>query len=226
MTPNPTPRVSPKGLEFESLKGKLSRRPVLGPNETSISDPSQPNVATPPEPSSARSGEQPAGVGESTPEPSTSAKQPVVGGERTLTSPTSRRRGPSPKKSGAAGRRAEPSVGEVQPARRRVAFTLPVDLRDALAERARDSTQAEVIFDAIETHLDDIPALLIQAHPVPAGRLFERTRREPQQHRVPTTVWMSMQNVANIDELAAKHHAATRTQLLEVVLRRYLQSVQ
>lgn len=225
MTPSSTPRVSPKGLEFESLKGKLSRRPVLGPHETPISDPSQPNVSPPPEPALPGSGEQQAAAGESSPAPSTSGEQPTGGG-RTGTSPASRRRGPSSKGSGAAGRRTEASVSEVQSARRRVAFTLPVDLRDALAERARDSTQAEVIFDAIETHLDDIPALLSEAQPVQAGRLFERTRREPQQHRVPTTVWMSVQNVANIDELAAEHQAATRTQLLEVVLRRYLQSVQ
>ena len=78
---------------------------------------------------------------------------------------------------------------------------MPVDLRDALAEAARASSQAEVIFDAIEANLEDIPQLLAEAGATEGGGLFERSRRGPAQHRVPTTVWMSVPNVARIDEL-------------------------
>lgn len=200
-----TPRINPKGLEFESLKGKLARRTAPA-------------------------------------EPATEAA-----GAGTATAPAARRPRPearnSPARSSgarpAAGRRGQgsgrSSTGQVvgergrqsdlanRPDRRRVAFTLPVDLRDALAEAARASSQAEVIFDAIEANLEDIPQLLAEAGATEGGGLFERSRRGPAQHRVPTTVWMSVPNVARIDELVEEHQAATRTQLLEVVLRRYLQ---
>ena len=82
-----------------------------------------------------------------------------------------------------------------------------------------------MIFDAIEAHLDDLPELVAAAQVSEGGGLFERTRRGPAQHRLPTTVWMSVPNVARIDELVAEHQAVTRTQLLEVVLRQYLQPV-
>ena len=198
-----TPRINPKGLEFESLKGKLARRP------TPSTAPTDPAEATPAAPAPAVF------------EPRATAR---------AAQPRSPRRRPMPdRESGlssgrrAVGERSRQSDLANQPDRRRVAFTLPTDLRDALGDRARGSSQAEVIFDAIEASLDDIPELLAEAGAGESGGLFERSRRGPAQHRVQTTVWMSVPNVARIDELVEEHQAATRTQLLEVVLRRYLQ---
>ena len=202
MTSSPdTPRVNPKGLEFESLKGKLARRTA----------PAQPAA----EPAGPRTAPGPA-----SPRPRSTLQSEPQSQKRAL-GRGSGSRGAGP----VVGERTRQSELANRPERRRVAFTLPADLRDALADRARDSSQAEVIFDAIEANLDDLPELVAAAQVSEGGGLFERTRRGPAQHRLPTTVWMSVPNVARIDELVAEHQAATRTQLLEVVLREYLQPV-
>lgn len=205
MTSSPdTPRVNPKGLEFESLKGKLARR------------------AAPAEPAGEPSGPR-ATTGSVAPSPRAATRPSQSGLPRSVTAG-----GRTPGTRGArqaVGERGRQSELANRPERRRVAFTLPADLRDALAERARESSQAEVIFDAIEAHLDELPELVAAAGASEGGGLFERTRRGRAQHRLPTTVWMSVPNVARIDELVAEHQAATRTQLLEVVLREYLQPV-
>lgn len=133
--------------------------------------------------------------------------------------PADRRRTPAP----AAGERA--MVGE----RRRMVFTLPADLRNALVEHGRHHsvTQADVIFDAIEVHLSDLPRLIRQAQPSSDSKMFQRQPRDQSgQPRVTVSVWMSAVNVGHLDALTAKFKAASRTQLLEVALRQHLTSAE
>ena len=109
--------------------------------------------------------------------------------------------------------------------RRRLAFTLPIDLRDAFtAAAAQDSTQAEVIFDAIEGALDELPGLLRDDRDDDPAGLFQRRHRAQPAPRVTLSVWMSTDNLTAIDRLTAQHKASSRTRLIEVALRRHLLS--
>ena len=119
------------------------------------------------------------------------------------------------------------TVREPQPIRPRrrphTVFYLPLDLSKELRElaRSRNKTNADVIFDALESTLEELPELLKP----PAGGedgMFTRTPTKPVGQKVQISGRMQEDNLAIIDRLVDQHGAESRSQLIEVALRAYL----
>jgi hypothetical protein len=139
---------------------------------------------------------------------------------------------PSPKTEPEASTRpaatAEPDAAREpqsdRPRRRpHTVFYLPLDLSKELRElaRSRNMTNADVIFDALESTLEELPELLKP----PAGGergMFTRTPTKPVGQKVQISGRIQEDNLAIIDRLVDQHGAESRSQLIEVALRAYL----
>lgn len=137
-------------------------------------------------------------------------------------------------RSSSAQSAAQPSVlsstrSESLKSRRRrpnTVFYVSIDVSRQLREFARryDKTNADVIFDALEANLDELPALLSSARH-PSGdddKVFARTQPKPIGQKVQLTGVVHDSNLAIIDRLVEQHDADSRSQLIEVALRAYL----
>lgn len=106
-------------------------------------------------------------------------------------------------------------------------FYLPLDLSKVLREfaRSRNKTNANVIFDALESTLEELPQLL---KPPAEGEgddrhgMFTRTPSKPVGQKVQISGRIQEDNLAIIDRLVDQHGAESRSQLVEVALRAYL----
>lgn len=115
-----------------------------------------------------------------------------------------------------------------KPRRRRpnTVFYVAIDVSHRLREFARrhNKTNADVIFDALEANLEELPALLSSARH-PSGdddKVFARTQPKPVGQKVQLTGVVHDSNLAIIDRLVEQHDAESRSQLIEVALRAYL----
>lgn len=169
-------------------------------------------------------GRRPTAVSTPAASPAPGAAEPVAAAEPQQ-SPRSQ---PEPVPAPGAGS-GVPSVREQQPARLRrrphTVFYLPVDLSKELRELARseNKTNADVIFDALESTLEELPELLKP----PAGGedgMFTRTPTKPVGQKVQITGRIQEDNLTIIDRLVDQHGAESRSQLVEVALRGYLSS--
>jgi hypothetical protein len=124
----------------------------------------------------------------------------------------------------------EPQPEPVRPRRRpHTVFYLPLDLSKELRElaRSRNKTNADVIFDALESTLEELPQLL--KPPAGGGEaseanhgMFTRTPTKPVGQKVQISGRIQEDNLAIIDQLVDQHGAESRSQLVEVALRAYL----
>ncbi len=116
------------------------------------------------------------------------------------------------------------------PPRRRphTVFYLPLNLSTKLREfaRRRNKTNADVIFDALESTLEELPQLL---RPPAEGEgidvshgMFTRTPTKPVGQKVQISGRIQEDNLAIIDRLVEQHSAESRSHLVEVALRAYL----
>lgn len=133
----------------------------------------------------------------------------------------------------AASNLARPgAVREPPPAspRRRphTVFYLPLDLSNDLREfaRSRNKTNADVIFDALESTLEELPQLM---RPSDGGEatdgtqgMFTRVPAKPVGQKVQISGRIQDDNLAVIDQLVKQHGAESRSHLVEVALRAYL----
>lgn len=139
---------------------------------------------------------------------------------------------------------AEPPVQSVPPAvdppttqppkppkRRRAALgprpttvSVPADLVPLWRERARleNVSQADVLFDAIEAHLEQLPALISAEQTVPAGGLFERSKRRGKVLLAGVSLRLSASTDQALGDVEQECGAASRSQLVTVALRAYL----
>lgn len=130
----------------------------------------------------------------------------------------------------AAARDAEASGARPRSPRRRphTVFYLPLDLSKELREfaRSRNKTNADVIFDALESSLEELPQLLKPAAGGVDGDasqgVFTRTPAKPVGQKVQISGRIQDDNLTIIDRLVDQHGAESRSQLVEVALRAYL----
>lgn len=107
-------------------------------------------------------------------------------------------------------------------------FYLPLDLSKELREfaRSRNKTNADVIFDALESTLEELPQLLKPAAGPAAGDagqgVFTRTPAKPVGQKVQISGRIQDDNLTIIDRLVDQHGAESRSHLVEVALRAYL----
>lgn len=87
----------------------------------------------------------------------------------------------------------------------------------------RGRTNATVVYDAIESFLSELPALLAARHstptPTPGGGLFVRQTADAHDDtRIPWTFKVTPTNRAVLDGLVDRLGAASRSELVSVVL--------
>jgi hypothetical protein len=104
--------------------------------------------------------------------------------------------------------------------------SVPADLVPLWRERARHEnvSQADVLFDAIEAHLDELTELISAEQTVPSGGLFERSKRRGKVLLAGVSLRLSASTDQALADLEREYGAASRSQLVTVALRRYLQS--
>lgn len=122
---------------------------------------------------------------------------------------------------------AQPAAdGQARPQRRRdhTVFYLPIEVSDRLRDVARrqNKTNADVIFDAIEAALPELPSLLAQPSSQRDGGVFDRRVMKPVGQKVQISAVISGRNLAVIDQMVADHGADSRSQLVEASLNVYL----
>ena len=238
--------ITPRGFEPRSLKNTLARRPTRPPSQT------PPEHASP---SQASQGESPVDVARSaaaTDAPETTEAAALHTGERatgeTAPLPASSERASAPPRVPAkqsrsragqtrhGGRGEAAGSGTASPAgartrprapRGQIVFYLPVDLSRRLRAVAHQEskTHADVIFDAIESRLDDLDALLHTEEPTPAVGVFTRAEAKPAEPKVQVSGQIRADNLKVIDRLVEQHGADSRSQLVEVALRAHLDGV-
>ena len=239
--------ITPRGFAPRSLKNSLGRRRTVLPAQTSPAQAS-PGQASP--------GQSPAGVdrlGAATTAQDSVEPTPDVVGERAAGEPAplpasaaQPSRAPAKQQPrsrasktghGAQHERAPRAAGTGSPAdartrprapRGQIVFYLPVELSRQLraAAQQQSKTHADVIFDAIESRLEDLDALLHDAEsaPPPAG-VFTRSDAKPAEPKVQVSGQIRADNLKVIDQLVEQHGADSRSQLVEVALRAHLDGV-
>ena len=234
--------ITPRGFEPRSLKNSLGRRSTVPPARTppgqaspgqSPADIDRPGAAT-----TAQDSVEPTSdvvaqrdAGESAPLPASAAqadRAPAKQQPRSRASKTGH---------GAQHERAPRSAGTGKPAdartrprapRGQIVFYLPVELSRQLRSAAhqQSKTHADVIFDAIESRLDDLDALLHEAESTPpAAGVFTRSDAKPAEPKVQVSGQIRADNLKVIDRLVEQHGADSRSQLVEVALRAHLDDV-
>lgn len=142
--------------------------------------------------------------------------------------PAANRPEPAPAAAPEPAAAREPQPEATRPRRRpHTVFYLPLDLSKELRElaRRRNKTNADVIFDALESTLEELPQLL---NPQAGGEadsshgMFTRTPTKPVGQKVQISGRIQDDNLAIIDRLVNQHGAESRSQLVEVALRAYL----
>lgn len=188
--------IKPRGLQPKDLKNTLGRRPTA----TATSPP-----AVEAAPAAARA--------EPTPMSDLAGPEPLAAIEPETV----------PEVGGVAG------PGPSRPRRRpHTVFYLPLNLSTELREfaRIRNKTNADVIFDALESTLVELPQLLKPAaaeevRDVGQG-MFTRTPTRPVGQKVQISGRIQEDNLVIIDRLVEQHQAESRSHLVEVALRAYL----
>ncbi len=154
------------------------------------------------------------------PDTSSASAQPT-----TDTAPAQSATGTAPAQS-ATGTAPAQLAADGQPRRRRdhTVFYLPIEVSDRLRDVARrqNKTNADVIFDAIEAALPDLPSLLAQPSSQRDGGVFDRRAMKPVGQKVQISAVISPRNLALIDQMVADHGADSRSQLVEASLNVYL----
>jgi len=106
-------------------------------------------------------------------------------------------------------------------------FYLPIDISDQLRDAARrnNQTNADIIFDAIEASMPDLPRIVEENRtttgPSEGDGVFQRAGTRPVGRKVQVSAVVSDTNLAIIDQLAAEHGAESRSQLVEASLTAY-----
>lgn len=239
--------ITPRGYEPRSLKNSLGRRTTAPPSQT------PPAQASPAQTSPGEPPVDEARPGAATSVPDLVEPVSDVVGERAAREPapspvSAAQPGRAPRKQqprsrasktghGAQHERAPraPGTESLAEARTRpraprgqIVFYLPVELSRQLRAVAhqQSKTHADVIFDAIESRLDDLDALLHEEEsaPPPVG-VFTRSDARPAEPKVQVSGQIRADNLKVIDGLVEQHGADSRSQLVEVALRAHLDGV-
>lgn len=225
--------ITPRGFEPRSLKHSLGRRPTAPRSPTSAGQ-SSPGEAPPdqspvdvPRPAAATTAQDPGQtafphvVGEpAVAQPQVAGKQPRSKGTKTSRDAQHKPATQAPRPSSPADVRGRPRAPRGQ-----IVFYLPVELSRQLraAAHQQSKTHADVIFDAIESRLDDLDALLHEEEPAPpAAGVFTRNEAKPAEPKVQVSGQIRADNLKVIDRLVEQHGADSRSQLVEVALRAHL----
>ena len=196
--------IKPRGLQPKDLKNTLGRRP---------------SASTPPPPAT-EAAQAPTGA-----EPAPTGNPARPESPSSVASATAAQAPAAPAQNGLSG------AGAPRPRRRsHTVFYLPVNLSTDLRDfaRRRNKTNADVIFDALEATLEELPQLLKPETVDEAGDagrgMFTRTPTRPVGQKVQISGRIQEDNLAIIDGLVDQHSADSRSHLVEVALRAYLTS--
>lgn len=194
--------IKPRGLQPKDLKNTLGRRPSAPPTPPPAVEAAPATVQAGPAPTSGPV-ITPAAPGPAAPPAAAAAAVPDPG--------------------------TVPGSGAVRPRRRpHTVFYLPLNLSTELRDfaRQRNKTNADVIFDALESTLEELPELLKGPAGGPGGDvshgMFTRTPTKPVGQKVQISGRIQDDNLAIIDRLVDQHGAESRSHLVEVALRSYL----
>ena len=209
--PNPPRRAEAPALHARTTVDVAA---ADGGPSTVASEPEHTAPRTPVTPQQVDPTERPAGASPSQPEarPSTPAAK-----SRTST----RRREPASRLTSSGG-----DPGRVR-RRDQTVFYLPIDISDQLRDAARrnNQTNADIIFDAIEASMPDLPRIVEENRtttgPSEGDGVFQRAGTRPVGRKVQVSAVVSDTNLAIIDQLAAEHGAESRSQLVEASLTAY-----
>lgn len=168
---------------------------------------------------------QPTPVAEPSPtEPAADAQAPAATEDRA--SRSAKRDKPGPVHPGGPAHPAGEDASRPSQRRAHTVFYLTIDVSDRLRDVARrqNKTNADVIFDAIEAALPQLPDLLTPARVSgrPGGGVFDRGAVKPIGKKVQMSAVISGRNLKVIDQLVAEHGAQSRSQLVEASLNVYL----
>lgn len=205
----------------------MSRRepmaPITGLKKPNLPAPSpRPRTLAPvPEPSPDPVEEQPESLAEN-PSPSARVEEsrPVKSGARSK--PAERGRKARGEKATAPARRVSESADTMKP----VSVSVPLTLAESWRDRAkRDRTsQVDVLLDALVAHQDELGDLVAARSEKPTVHdgLFDRTPGAKGERFVGVSLRIKSGNLEVIDQLADKHGAEKRSQLIAAALSAYL----
>ncbi|MEP9385558.1 hypothetical protein [Nocardioides sp. KR10-350] len=105
--------------------------------------------------------------------------------------------------------------------------SVPLTLAEAWRDRARRdrTSQVDVLLDALVAHQDDLGELVAARgeKPTVSDGLFDRTPGTKGERFVGVSLRIKSRNLDVIDQLADKHGAESRSQLIAAALSAYLQ---